>query len=231
MTGRTIVSWQYSLMPPILLWRSCAKISLYRTEEDLKALQSVGQIIGNFIVMFAFMSCESSKPWHLSGELLRQLDEERYIVKASSGPRYVVGCRNKVKRDLLKPGVSASSSVRWNLHHDLNYSELYRGASHSGYDHSYYNESAASWGRSSCVQHGRRGSWQSKFLRLFPMSKCLTRCFRFPTLTSEVSATKSDKFEKWSSCLWSIRISSCVLVSSLPKEFFSMDPQEPGRLC
>ena len=40
-----------------------------------------------------------------TGELLRQLDEERYIVKASSGPRYVVGCRNKVKRDLLKPGI------------------------------------------------------------------------------------------------------------------------------
>ena len=44
-----------------------------KTEDDLKALQSVGQIIG---------------------ELLRQLDDERYIVKASSGPRYVVGCRN-----------------------------------------------------------------------------------------------------------------------------------------
>jgi ATP-dependent 26S proteasome regulatory subunit len=41
-----------------------------------------------------------------AGELLRQLDEERYIVKASSGPRYVVGCRNKVKRDLLKPGIN-----------------------------------------------------------------------------------------------------------------------------
>uniref|UniRef100_A0A6U2CMR0 AAA+ ATPase domain-containing protein n=1 Tax=Hemiselmis andersenii TaxID=464988 RepID=A0A6U2CMR0_HEMAN len=54
-----------------------------KTEDDLKALQSVGQIIG---------------------ELLRQLDEERYIVKASSGPRYVVGCRNKVKRADLKPG-------------------------------------------------------------------------------------------------------------------------------
>jgi len=54
-----------------------------RTEDDLKALQSVGQIIG---------------------ELLRQLDDERYIVKASSGPRYVVGCRNKVSREALKPG-------------------------------------------------------------------------------------------------------------------------------
>ena len=48
-----------------------------KTEDDLKALQSVGQIIG---------------------ELLRQLDDERYIVKASSGPRYVVGCRNKVRQ-------------------------------------------------------------------------------------------------------------------------------------
>ena len=52
-----------------------------KTEEDLKSLQSVGQIIG---------------------ELLRQLDDERYIVKASSGPRYVVGCRNKVKYSTLE---------------------------------------------------------------------------------------------------------------------------------
>jgi len=52
-----------------------------KTEDDLKALQSVGQIIG---------------------EVLKQLDEERYIVKASSGPRYVVGCRNKVDKALLK---------------------------------------------------------------------------------------------------------------------------------
>lgn len=52
-----------------------------KTEEDLKSLQSVGQIIG---------------------ELLRQLDDERYIVKASSGPRYVVGCRNKVKYSALE---------------------------------------------------------------------------------------------------------------------------------
>lgn len=40
-----------------------------KTEDDLKALQSVGQIIG---------------------DVLRQLDAERFIVKASSGPRYVV---------------------------------------------------------------------------------------------------------------------------------------------
>ena len=53
-----------------------------KTEDDLKALQSVGQIIG---------------------EVLKQLDDERFIVKASSGPRYVVGCRNKVDKAMLKP--------------------------------------------------------------------------------------------------------------------------------
>eukprot|EP00232_Nephroselmis_pyriformis_P004919 CAMPEP_0182913050 /NCGR_PEP_ID=MMETSP0034_2-20130328/37831_1 /TAXON_ID=156128 /ORGANISM="Nephroselmis pyriformis, Strain CCMP717" /LENGTH=429 /DNA_ID=CAMNT_0025049751 /DNA_START=133 /DNA_END=1420 /DNA_ORIENTATION=- len=54
-----------------------------KTEDDLKALQSVGQIIG---------------------EVLRQLDEERLIVKASSGPRYVVGCRNKMDKSKLVAG-------------------------------------------------------------------------------------------------------------------------------
>ncbi|KAI9912661.1 hypothetical protein PsorP6_004849 [Peronosclerospora sorghi] len=51
-----------------------------KTKEDLKALQS-GQIIG---------------------EVLRQLDEDRFIVKTSSGPRYVVGCRAKVDKSKLK---------------------------------------------------------------------------------------------------------------------------------
>eukprot|EP00246_Nothoceros_aenigmaticus_P017241 TRINITY_DN829_c0_g1_i1.p1 TRINITY_DN829_c0_g1~~TRINITY_DN829_c0_g1_i1.p1 ORF type:complete len:397 (+),score=91.15 TRINITY_DN829_c0_g1_i1:36-1226(+) len=60
-----------------------AKKEFDRTEEDLKALQSVGQIIG---------------------EVLRQLDNERLIVKASSGPRYVVGCRNKVDKEKLAAG-------------------------------------------------------------------------------------------------------------------------------
>lgn len=54
-----------------------------KTEDDLKALQSVGQIIG---------------------EVLKQLDDERFIVKASSGPRYVVGCRNKVNKLKLTAG-------------------------------------------------------------------------------------------------------------------------------
>jgi 26S proteasome regulatory subunit T4 len=54
------------------------------TEENLKALQCIGQIIG---------------------EVLKQLDENRFIVKASSGPRYVVGCRNKLDKSKLLPGV------------------------------------------------------------------------------------------------------------------------------
>jgi len=54
-----------------------------KTEDDLKALQSAGQIIG---------------------EVLKQLDEERFIVKASSGPRYVVGCRNRVDKTKLQNG-------------------------------------------------------------------------------------------------------------------------------
>lgn len=53
-----------------------------KTEEDLKALQSVGQIIG---------------------EVLKQLDDERFIVKASSGPRYVVGCKNRIDKTKLTP--------------------------------------------------------------------------------------------------------------------------------
>ena len=58
-----------------------------KTEEDIKALQSVGQIIG---------------------EVLRQLDDERYIVKASSGPRYVVGIRATVPKHKLTQGVRVS---------------------------------------------------------------------------------------------------------------------------
>merc|ERR1719287_96942 len=54
-----------------------------KTEDDLMALQSVGQIIG---------------------DVLKRLDSERFIVKASSGPRYVVGCRTRLSHAKLKPG-------------------------------------------------------------------------------------------------------------------------------
>jgi 26S proteasome regulatory subunit T4 len=57
-----------------------------KTEDDLTALQSVGQIIG---------------------DVLKRLDndaKDRFIVKASSGPRYVVGCRSRLNHEKLKPG-------------------------------------------------------------------------------------------------------------------------------
>ena len=38
------------------------------------------------------------------GEVLKQLTDEKFIVKASSGPRYVVGCRSAINRSLLKTG-------------------------------------------------------------------------------------------------------------------------------
>lgn len=61
-----------------------------KTEDDLKALQSVGQMIG---------------------EVLRQLDEERFIVKASSGPRYVVGCRKQVDKAALTAGTRVALDI------------------------------------------------------------------------------------------------------------------------
>jgi len=54
-----------------------------KSENDLKALQSVGQIVG---------------------EVLKQLTEEKFIVKATNGPRYVVGCRRQLDKDKLKAG-------------------------------------------------------------------------------------------------------------------------------
>lgn len=52
-----------------------------KSENDLKALQSVGQIVG---------------------EVLKQLTEEKFIVKATNGPRYVVGCRRQLDKGKLK---------------------------------------------------------------------------------------------------------------------------------
>eukprot|EP00727_Mastigamoeba_balamuthi_P000656 m51a1_g10588 putative 26s protease regulatory subunit s10b (391) ;mRNA; f:2656-4157 len=58
-----------------------AKAEYEKTEDDLKSLQSVGQIVG---------------------ETLRQLSEDKFIVKASNGPRYLVGCRVGLDRVQLK---------------------------------------------------------------------------------------------------------------------------------
>ncbi|XP_061416722.1 uncharacterized protein LOC133347978 [Lethenteron reissneri] len=54
-----------------------------KSENDLKALQSVGQNVG---------------------EVLKQLTEDKFIVKATNGPRYVVGCRRQLDKSKLKAG-------------------------------------------------------------------------------------------------------------------------------
>lgn len=61
-----------------------------KTEDDLKAVQNVGQIIG---------------------EVLKRLDDERFIVKSSRGPRYVVGCRHKVNKLKLVAGTRVALDV------------------------------------------------------------------------------------------------------------------------
>ncbi|VWU51493.1 26S protease regulatory subunit 10B, putative [Hepatocystis sp. ex Piliocolobus tephrosceles] len=58
-----------------------------KTEDNLKALQSVGQIIG---------------------QVLKQLEDDKFIVKASSGPRYVVGCKTKINKSKLTIGTRVS---------------------------------------------------------------------------------------------------------------------------
>jgi 26S proteasome regulatory subunit T4 len=54
-----------------------------RQEQLMKNVQTMGQNIG---------------------EVLKQLDDDRYLVKLTSGPRYVVGCRTGVDKENLKPG-------------------------------------------------------------------------------------------------------------------------------
>ncbi|KAJ7695001.1 26S proteasome regulatory complex ATPase RPT4 [Mycena olivaceomarginata] len=61
-----------------------------KTEDDIKAVQSIGQIIG---------------------EVMKQLDDERFIVKASSGPRYVVSYRPTLPVAKLKSGTQVDPMV------------------------------------------------------------------------------------------------------------------------
>lgn len=63
---------------------------LQKSELDMKALQTVGQNIG---------------------EVLKKMDDEKFIVKTSLGPRYVVGCAKDVDRSKLKLGTRVSLDV------------------------------------------------------------------------------------------------------------------------
>lgn len=83
-----------------------AKKDYDKTEDDLKALQSVGQIIGEVLRQLDSERCKC-KPT-LSRRSLRfttaLTDFRTDIVKASSGPRYVVGCRSKIDKEKLVAG-------------------------------------------------------------------------------------------------------------------------------
>ncbi|OQS53984.1 PSMC6 [Ecytonucleospora hepatopenaei] len=61
-----------------------------KSEKDVKAIQTIGQNIG---------------------EILKEINEEKYIVKTSHGPRYVVGCAKDVDRKLLKLGTRVALDV------------------------------------------------------------------------------------------------------------------------
>lgn len=58
-----------------------------KTEDDMKALQSVGQIIGEVLKQLDDERCG------YLARLLAQVLTHTVIVKASSGPRYVVSYR------------------------------------------------------------------------------------------------------------------------------------------
>lgn len=61
-----------------------------KSENDMKALQTVGQNIG---------------------EVLKKINDEKFIVKTSHGPRYVVGCAKHIDRAQLKLGTRVSLDV------------------------------------------------------------------------------------------------------------------------
>ncbi len=58
-----------------------------RTENYLKSIESIGQLVG---------------------EVIQKITEDKIMVKAASGPRYIVGCRPKIDKSKLKPGVRIS---------------------------------------------------------------------------------------------------------------------------
>lgn len=79
------------------------------TEEAIKALQSVGQIIGEVLKQLpdercAFPSLLCCFPYCASSLTSEIRFPAAVIVKASSGPRYVVGCRSKLDKSKLKQG-------------------------------------------------------------------------------------------------------------------------------
>jgi len=63
---------------------------LEKSENDIKALQSVGMLIA---------------------EVLRAVSDDHFIVLCSHGPRYLVGCRAGLDREKLQPGVRVAVDI------------------------------------------------------------------------------------------------------------------------
>ncbi|KAG0440578.1 26S proteasome regulatory subunit 10B [Dictyocoela muelleri] len=61
-----------------------------KSEKNLKAVQSVGLMIG---------------------EILKKMNDEKFIVKSSQGPRYVVGCINNIDRSKLVEGARVALDI------------------------------------------------------------------------------------------------------------------------
>lgn len=74
-----------------------------KTEEDIKAVQSVGQIIGEVMKQLDDDRCAFP-----SISLRQNIDRWKVIVKASSGPRYVVSYRPALPAHKLKSGTRVS---------------------------------------------------------------------------------------------------------------------------
>ncbi|SCZ97730.1 BZ3500_MvSof-1268-A1-R1_Chr4-3g07411 [Microbotryum saponariae] len=84
-----------------------------KSEDDIKALQSVGQIVGEVLKQLDEERCgsrvpEKVVPQHIVPDTHASTSSSTVIVKASSGPRYVVGCRSAVPKHKLKNGVRVS---------------------------------------------------------------------------------------------------------------------------
>lgn len=65
-------------------------VELVRSEDKVKALMTIG---------------------HLIGEVLRAVDDEKFIVKGPTGTRYLVGCRKSIPRGKLKLGTRVALDI------------------------------------------------------------------------------------------------------------------------
>ena len=79
-----------------------------KSENDLKALQSVGQIVGEVLKQLTEDNCK-----FLVVELIFPSINffRSVIVKATNGPRYVVGCRRQLDKARLKPGTRVALDI------------------------------------------------------------------------------------------------------------------------